>query len=241
MRLRQLAFAVRDLETAIADVERVLGLSLAFRDPAVDVFGLENAVFPLGDEDFLELVSPVRPDASAARYLTRRGGDTGYMVIVECADAFALEERVEKLGVRVVHRIDHQGYRSLHLHPSDCGGVLLSLDSADEWIPAGPDWRDHVRTGRVQGYAGVQIACEAPGATADLWAALLDRPERHRSLQLENAALGFVAADAERGPGIESVALRTTAAAAIREAAEERGRLKAGMVELAGTRIDFAG
>jgi hypothetical protein len=80
MRLRQVALAVRALEPAVRDLRRVLALGEPFRDPGVGVFGLENAVLPLGDA-FLEVLSPVKPDTTAGRWLDRRGGDAGYMAI----------------------------------------------------------------------------------------------------------------------------------------------------------------
>ena len=61
-------------------LRRELGLDEPFRDPGVGVFGLENAVFAVGDT-FLEVVAPVQPDTTAGRYLQRRGGDSGYMAI----------------------------------------------------------------------------------------------------------------------------------------------------------------
>jgi hypothetical protein len=49
MRLRQVALAVRTLEPALGQLRRVLGLGEPFHDPGVGVFGLENAVLPVGD------------------------------------------------------------------------------------------------------------------------------------------------------------------------------------------------
>jgi hypothetical protein len=57
MRLRQIALVARDLDTVVQDLCAVLGVEVCFQDPAVAVFGLRNAVMPLGDT-FLEVVSP---------------------------------------------------------------------------------------------------------------------------------------------------------------------------------------
>ena len=56
---------------------------------------------PVGGE-FLEVLEPFRDDASGARYLARRGGDAGYMVILQDADALAHRARLEGAGVRVI-------------------------------------------------------------------------------------------------------------------------------------------
>ena len=79
----------------------MFGLKVGFRDPGVEVFGLNNVVMPVGGE-FLEVLEPFRDDASGARYLARRGGDAGYMVILQDADALAHRARLEAIGVRVI-------------------------------------------------------------------------------------------------------------------------------------------
>ena len=76
MRLRQVVLVARDLEPVERDLCGVLGLEVCFRDPNVGVFGLKNAVMPVGDT-FLEVVCPLTSEATAARYLDRRGGDGG--------------------------------------------------------------------------------------------------------------------------------------------------------------------
>ena len=80
MRLRQVALVAKDLEPVRKALEDVFGLKVAYRDPGVGVYGLVNVVMPFGG-DFIEIVQPVAADASAGRYLARRGGDAGYMLI----------------------------------------------------------------------------------------------------------------------------------------------------------------
>jgi hypothetical protein len=84
-RLRQVALVARELEAGSASLRRALHLGEPFHDPGVGEFGLDNAVFSLGDT-FLEVVAPVRADTTAGRYLARRGGDGGYMAIFQVAD-----------------------------------------------------------------------------------------------------------------------------------------------------------
>ena len=101
MRLRQVAFMAREIAPGAEQLEAVVGLKVGFRDPGVGYFGLANVVMPVGGE-FLEVLEPIRDDASGARYLARRGGDAGYMVILQVADAEAERARALGLGARVV-------------------------------------------------------------------------------------------------------------------------------------------
>jgi hypothetical protein len=123
MRLRQIALVARELEPTVEALCDVLGVEVAFHDPGVEVFGLRNAVMPLGDT-FLEVVSPERPGTSAGRLLERRGGDGGYMVIVQSQDREGDRSRMQRLGVRIVWEANLDDAATLHLHPRDVGGWI---------------------------------------------------------------------------------------------------------------------
>jgi hypothetical protein len=125
----------------------VLGVEVCFRDPGVAEFGLHNALMPIGS-CFLEVVSPTRPDTTAGRLLARRGGDGGYMVIVQTDDLDRDRKRMGELGVRIVWEIELPDARTIHLHPRDVGAAIVSLDQMPEpeWRWAGPRWREHVKT-----------------------------------------------------------------------------------------------
>ena len=101
MRLRQVAFMAHKVAPIAEQLDTVFGLKVGFRDPGVGYFGLANVVMPVGGE-FLEVLEPIREDASGARYLARRGGDAGYMVILQDADALAHRARLQKMGVRLI-------------------------------------------------------------------------------------------------------------------------------------------
>src|SRR6185295_5536353 len=151
MRLRQTVLVARDLDSVVGTLTAVLGIEVGFNDPSVKEFGLRNAVMPVG-ETFLEVVSPVDPQAAANRYLERRRGDGGYMLIMQCEHLDADRQRIGELGVRVVWKKDLPQIRGTHLHPKDTGGTLLSLDDAtppESWHWAGPSWQSHVSRGRV--------------------------------------------------------------------------------------------
>ena len=88
MRIRQIALVTTELAPVRDALFELLGLDDAFIDDEVSQFGLENAVMTIGTT-FLELVSPVQTGTTAGRLLERRGGDGGYMVIVQVDDLAA--------------------------------------------------------------------------------------------------------------------------------------------------------
>lgn len=177
MRLRQVAFAARDLDAVVDRLRVVLDIAGSFNDEGVGLFGLRNAVMPVGDT-FLEVVSPIKADTAAGRYMARRGGDCGYMVMVQTEDSDRDRRRAAELGVRVVWSIDLDDIRGTHLHPRDLGGALLSLDApvpSVAWRWAGPDWQRQRASQVARAIVGVEMQCEDPEKVADRWAALLGR------------------------------------------------------------------
>jgi hypothetical protein len=152
-------------------------------------------------------VSPDRPNTTAGRLLDKRGGDGGYMVIVQCDDLERRRARLPELGIRVVWQGDFDGIAGTHLHPRDVGGAILSIDQAvpwDTWKWAGPEWERHVRTGVVTGFAGVVIGAADPVAMAARWADVLDAPLDGSTVRLDDADLRFVPAG-PRGEGVDGI------------------------------------
>jgi hypothetical protein len=206
MRLRQLALIARDLDAVTQQVQSALGLEVAYRDPSVGHFGLRNIVCPLGSEDFLEVLSPVVDGTAAARFLASRGHDAAYMVLLECADPARVRDTVARLGLRVAATLDTDDYLTFHLHPKDCGGVLLSIDWAPRgWIGAGPDWRGKVHTSITRGFHSVEIACRDVEAVAARWAALTAGICLDGTLLLDNAEIRFIEADPGEDVGVRAV------------------------------------
>ncbi|MEO6654107.1 MAG: VOC family protein [Ilumatobacteraceae bacterium] len=211
MRLRQIVMVAADLDAAELAIERDLGLERCFRDPGVAAFGLRNALFPIGDK-LLEVVAPTRAGTTAGRQIDKRGGDSGYMVILEVDDLDSLRDRFDEHGARIVFEATADGIVGLHLHPADVGGAILSVDRADtwgEWPWAGPVWRDHVRSGTVSDVLAVVIEADDPRAMAQRWGRLLGRDVTGDILRLDEGEIRFVPAG-ERGEGVSGFVLRAT-------------------------------
>lgn len=231
LRLRQVALAARTLEPLADALCGALGLEVAFRDPNVAEFGLRNAVLPVGPT-FLELLEPAEPETALGRFLARRGGDAGYMVILQTEELPAQRRRVEGLGVRVVWEAALDDIAAVHLHPRDVGGALLSLDEAEPWESwrwAGPDWRAHARTELAHALTGVELASPEPEVLAARWAEVLHREAApvgggRREIALdEGGALRFVPAEDGAPEGIAAVEIECAHTARVLERARARG------------------
>ena len=171
MRIRQVALAASDLEKTDATLRRLLGCDQSYADPEIIYFGLDNRLYTLGD-CFLEVVSPVQPNTAAGRFLDRRGGDGGYMVIVQVENLAQEQVRLADTGIRTVFADDRGNAKAIHLHPKDVPGAIPSLDEMsppESWLWAGDGWEQ--RAGRyVRGILAVEIRSLDPEATGLCWA-----------------------------------------------------------------------
>ena len=249
LRLRQICLVAQDLEPVVADLKRVFGLEVCHVDPAVAAYGLVNALLPVGGQ-FLEVVAPTGPGTAAGRYLERRGGDGGYMVITQCGDLEARRRRVGVLGVRIANPLEHGDFRGMQLHPKDTGGAFFEIDCQKDgeaedgpWHPAGPHWRAHVRTGVVSTIVAAELQSPDPERLARRWSEIADIPlERDGTgafaLPLDNAVLRFVEAADGRGEGLAGLDLKgEDAGAAFANACAAGLPVEDGVITLGGMRF----
>ena len=198
-----------DLSPVEADIEEHLGLEPCFRDPGVARFGLHNVLYPVGDQ-LLEVVSPTEAGTTAGRLLAKRGGDGGYMVILQVDDLEPHRRRFAEVGARVVFEAAADGVTGLHLHPSDVGGAILSVDRTDDWDAwpwAGPDWPNHVRTEQVQRIRAVEVQAHDPEAMAARWSDVLGITAGGTTVPLDEGEVRFVEVLDGRGEGVSGLEL----------------------------------
>jgi hypothetical protein len=249
IRLRQIALIAHDIEAVVEDLKAVFGLEIGFVDPHISVFGLQNRLLPVGSQ-FLEVVSPIQEGTTGGRYLERRGGDGGYMVICQAEDHGPIKRRVTELGIRKVAERDTETYNLLQMHPQDTGGSFLEVDwheDADQQFPpwshaAGDDWQKAVRTDVVTAIVAAEIQSPDPKKVAARWSEILQFPVQREgdsfTIRLDNAALRFVEATDGRGEGLGGVDLKPADRERAITAAESRSVLKDdGTIHISGTRF----
>jgi hypothetical protein len=185
---------------------------------------------------FLEVVSPTRESTTAGRLLERRGGDGGYMVILQTDQLAADRKRFAALGVREVWSIELEDIAAVHLHPKDVGAAIVSFDQPlppESWRWGGPSWQQHVRADRTLSIVGAELQSDAPQALAARWSQVLDRPVRALSeeayaIELDVGELTFVRASDGRGEGLCAVTVKLAQGVSLPD------------VELCGVRFTFA-
>jgi len=252
IRLRQICLVAEKLAPALEDFKAVLRLEVCFKDPDVAVFGLENSLMPVG-ANFIEVVAPVKENTAAGRYLKRRNGDGGYMVICQCDShetQLARKQRAAALNIRLVLDHDAKGFHAMQLHPGDTGGAFFEIDwdakgePEGNWMPAGGSgWTTARRVDVVSAYTGVEMQSADPRGLAERWAKIAELPLRNDArgrleLPLDNASIRFVEATDGRGEGLGGIDVVVADRKRLLEAAERRGRLvNHNQVDICGTRF----
>ena len=249
--LRQICLVAPQLGPAVESLTSVLGIEVCYRDPGVAQWGLENAVMPVGDE-FLEVVAPTREGTPAGRYLERRGGPGGYMVITLCEDAGERDRRLDSLGVEIAFRHQGEGMDICQLHPASTGGSFFEIDWQPEGLRSPDDWgaaggaagvaaarRSEVATG----ISAAELQSPEPGRLAKRWAEIADlRLEMGEggdpALGLGAAQIRFLPCRDGRPEGLGGVDLQVADAPRLLAEAERRGcAVRDQEVELCGLRF----
>ncbi|HEX6542885.1 MAG TPA: methylmalonyl-CoA epimerase [Ktedonobacterales bacterium] len=128
-RIDHVAVVVRDLESALQFYRDILGI-LPSRTLDFPREGVRIAFLPLGGADGseIELLEPINPEGSVARFLEQRGGGLHH-VCLEVPDIDRALTELRAAGAQVLDdtpRPTAEG-RGIFLHPKGTGGVLLEL------------------------------------------------------------------------------------------------------------------
>lgn len=228
MKLRQVALVAAELTSVRRQIFALLGLRDDFADPGVGDFGLENSVMAIGNT-FLEVVAPVKPETTAGRLLERRGGDGGYMVLVQVDDIEEYRAHTEALGIRKVWNIDRDDVKAFHVHPRDIGGAIVSFDQMnppEKWEWGGPGWQDR-RATHVRTISGVDLQAADPEALARRWSQAYKR-DMHVDgdqfvIPLDEGTIYIHEATDGRGDGVSGVEFELNDRDAVAAAAEKLG------------------
>ena len=240
MDIRQIVMVSGLRDPIVNDLCELFNFEVAFNDPGVAHFGLENAVIPIGT-DFLEVVSPVEENTTAGRYLNKRGGDGGYMIIIQVDKFEDSQKLVNEYNIKTVWETDLPKAKAMHLHPKQMGGAILSLDwmePKESWKWAGPNWEKNI-SGPIKGIDGVEIQSDDPELMLNIWLRVLGDVERdhENKILLDNTWIKFSQATDGRGPGISAFSLKAENSNEIIERAQNLGFMVDDKITIGGVKF----
>lgn len=234
--LRQVCFVTSNLEKALDDFKSVFGVNACYVDPDVEIFGVRNTLLSIGT-NFFEIISPVKDETPAGRYLKRRGGDSGYMIITQADNADIQRDcrsRAEKMGIRIAWEGVLKTARFMQLHPADTGGGFFEIDSDEKnepggnWVPAGgTQWKNFIKTDVVKSFSAVELQSPDPETLAGRWSDIAGTPLRrggdgNPEIPLNNASIRFVGESSGQGEYIRGIDINAADPGYVLKQAEER-------------------
>ena len=125
-RIDHVAIAVKDVDEALANFEKLFGIKAAKVEDVPDQ-GVKAALIPIGDTE-IELIQPIDPNAGVAKFLENKGEGIHH-ICIEVADTDAELKALEDKGAKL---IDKQGRKGLagkigFIHPKSVNGTLIEL------------------------------------------------------------------------------------------------------------------
>jgi methylmalonyl-CoA/ethylmalonyl-CoA epimerase len=127
LQIDHVGIAVHDLDAAVQEYRRSLGLEPTHREVVQDQ-GVEEVLFPVGTS-YIQLLGARGPNTPVGRFLSRRGEGVhhvGYRV----DDIEAVLDRLRAAGVPLVDESPRPGSRGTtvaFVHPKGLRGVLVEL------------------------------------------------------------------------------------------------------------------
>ena len=236
LQLRQICLVARELEPVIEDLTTILGINSCFIDPGVGAFGLENTLMPIG-RNFLEVVAPIEENTAGGRYLDRRQGDGGYMVITQ-ADTRETQSEIRTNALRNEVRIAHETVRDdwhlIQFHPGDLKAAFFEVETDSHndfyghWNPVGGlGWESKVKQDVTIDYKAVELQGPDPVGLAELWGNVAGLPVTRDgeilSMNLNNVQIRFVEANDGRGAGLSGLDIEVADRDYIIREANKRG------------------
>jgi len=131
LRIDHIGVAVADLDEAIAFYSRVFGMRCVHVEENAEQ-GVREAMLSVGPTPAggcLQLLAPLSPDSTIAKFLDRHGPGV-QQVAYTVADVDAAGAALRERGVRLLYETPRRGTagsRINFVHPKDAGGVLVEL------------------------------------------------------------------------------------------------------------------
>jgi methylmalonyl-CoA/ethylmalonyl-CoA epimerase len=131
LRIDHVGIAVADLQAAIEFYGRTFGMRCVHTEVNEEQ-GVREAMLAVGpttEGGCLQLLAPLRPDSTIAKFLDRRGPGL-QQVAFTVTDVDAASRTLRERGVRLLYDTPRRGTANSRInfvHPKDCGGVLVEL------------------------------------------------------------------------------------------------------------------
>ena len=201
-RLRHYVIATHDRDFVCDQLYEFLGLPATPKGPGPDktvAYGFYSTMMRIGTT-MLEVVQPARPDFHLHDWFARRGGDGGYMLVLQTYDGKALVARAKAENLKLNRDQLFQGQHQVQFDEGRFGTFFEFYQYAPE-----EDWWGRPLTGPYSDarvavdVSGCDVAVEDPtGVAAQAARVFLGRQEGN-AVHFLDRSVRFVPAKGPRG------------------------------------------
>ncbi len=127
MGLDHVGLAVNDLDDSLNDW-KTLGLSSVHQERNIEQ-GIDEAMVALPNDIFIQLIAPLGPDTTIAKFLDKNGEGLQQIAFTVSSIDQAMHD-LTQANIRLIYpeaRIGTHQSRINFIHPKDAGGVLVEL------------------------------------------------------------------------------------------------------------------
>jgi hypothetical protein len=194
--IRHYVFATADIERVSADLQDFLGIPQGIRHDMSEALGFRTEMMKIG-ATMLELVQPVKPDHRLHRWLSERGGDGGYMIVLQTFDAEAFRARCAAEKLRLTRDMQFRGQDMIQLDPKRFGAHFETYQYS---LPNGwwgdPDGRPYGKSRLASEIVAATVAVEDHETIASQIGRLFQSPTTNDAVRFVDKTVRFVAARA---------------------------------------------
>jgi len=114
--IRNFVLATSNIEAVSEALQARLEIPQGIRHDMAEILGFRNEMMKIGQTLF-EMVQPVKPDHRLHRWLAERGGDAGYMIVLQTFDAEAFRARAAAEKLRLTRDMQFRGQQMIQFDP----------------------------------------------------------------------------------------------------------------------------
>lgn len=194
--IRHYVLATANLESVSARLQSFLSMPQGIRHDMSEALGFRNEMMKIG-ATMLELVQPVKPDHRLHRWLAQRGGDAGYMIVVQTFDAEALRARAAAEKLRLTRDMQFRGQQMVQFDPRQFGTHFEAYEYSlpDGWW-GDPNGRNYGKSDHASEIIAAEVAIEDPERIAAQIGRLYESPVDGSTVSFVDKRVRFVPARA---------------------------------------------
>ena len=156
-------------------------------------------------------------------------------------------DRIKNSEIKIVWNGDRKEEdihaRTIHLHPKQIGGAILSLDKMipeDEWLWAGINWKEHINKSLVDSISGVILKSSDPDRLCSQWELALGKKrdeDKTFNISLDQSKISFVKDVDSKQDGIVAFIIKALNPEKIIENAKSKNLLINNEIIIGGVQI----